>query len=185
MKAYYQLFAEIPDTDYESAVAWLEKELEYDLTTAYQKKFEDSDVRHFNDSARRLYTIFFDCTQDDNPDFYSRSAKVVFVYGRSAPGTALRDHKRMRQFLGSFKDYPEYTGYDKGHFIAHCNDGQIDQNAQYLVPVNADSPEIDVQFIAKSDPYISPIGARGIGEIGLPVWLRPLQTRFTMQRGNA
>ena len=39
--------------------------------------------------------------------------------------------------------------------------------AQYLVPVHADMPEIEVQFIDKPDPYISPIGARGIGEIGI------------------
>jgi xanthine dehydrogenase YagR molybdenum-binding subunit len=39
--------------------------------------------------------------------------------------------------------------------------------AQYLLPVHADIPEIEVQFIDKPDPYISPIGARGIGEIGV------------------
>jgi xanthine dehydrogenase YagR molybdenum-binding subunit len=39
--------------------------------------------------------------------------------------------------------------------------------AQYLVPVHADIPEIEVQFINKPDPYISPLGARGIGEIGI------------------
>ena len=39
--------------------------------------------------------------------------------------------------------------------------------ANYLVPVNADIPEITVEFINKPDPYISPIGARGIGEIGI------------------
>jgi xanthine dehydrogenase YagR molybdenum-binding subunit len=39
--------------------------------------------------------------------------------------------------------------------------------AQYLVPVHADIPEIEVQFIDKPDPLISPIGARGIGEIGI------------------
>jgi xanthine dehydrogenase YagR molybdenum-binding subunit len=39
--------------------------------------------------------------------------------------------------------------------------------AQYLVPVHADIPDIEVQFIDKPDPYISPIGARGIGEIGI------------------
>jgi xanthine dehydrogenase YagR molybdenum-binding subunit len=39
--------------------------------------------------------------------------------------------------------------------------------AQYLVPVHADIPEIEVQFIDKPDPYISPLGARGIGEIGI------------------
>ncbi|CAN5178970.1 xanthine dehydrogenase family protein molybdopterin-binding subunit [soil metagenome] len=38
--------------------------------------------------------------------------------------------------------------------------------ADYHVPVNLDIPEIDVHFIGKPDPHISPIGARGIGEIG-------------------
>ncbi len=39
--------------------------------------------------------------------------------------------------------------------------------AQYLVPVHADIPEIEVQFIDQPDPIISPLGARGIGEIGV------------------
>jgi xanthine dehydrogenase YagR molybdenum-binding subunit len=37
----------------------------------------------------------------------------------------------------------------------------------YLVPVNADMPEFDIQFIDIPDPFISPVGARGIGEIGI------------------
>jgi xanthine dehydrogenase YagR molybdenum-binding subunit len=39
--------------------------------------------------------------------------------------------------------------------------------ADYLVPVHADMPEFEVQFIDKPDPYISPVGARGAGEIGI------------------
>jgi xanthine dehydrogenase YagR molybdenum-binding subunit len=39
--------------------------------------------------------------------------------------------------------------------------------ANYLVPVHADMPEFEIHFIDKPDPYISPIGARGIGEIGI------------------
>ena len=39
--------------------------------------------------------------------------------------------------------------------------------ADYHVPVNLDVPEIDVHFIGKPDSHISPIGARGIGEIGI------------------
>ncbi len=39
--------------------------------------------------------------------------------------------------------------------------------ANYLVPVHADMPEFDVEFLDKPDPFISPIGARGIGEIGI------------------
>ncbi|MBD1868840.1 xanthine dehydrogenase family protein molybdopterin-binding subunit [Cyanobacteria bacterium FACHB-471] len=37
--------------------------------------------------------------------------------------------------------------------------------ADYHVPVNLDVPPIDVHFIGKPDPHISPIGARGLGEI--------------------
>jgi xanthine dehydrogenase YagR molybdenum-binding subunit len=49
------------------------------------------------------------------------------------------------------------------------NDGRVVTNdlAQYLVPVHADMPEFDIQFINKADPLISPLGARGIGEIGI------------------
>ncbi|MDB5030690.1 xanthine dehydrogenase family protein molybdopterin-binding subunit [Mucilaginibacter sp.] len=56
----------------------------------------------------------------------------------------------------------EGTGYDP-------NDGRVVTRdlAQYLVPVHADMPEFDIRFIDKPDPYISPIGARGIGEIGI------------------
>ncbi|HEY9003996.1 MAG TPA: xanthine dehydrogenase family protein molybdopterin-binding subunit [Mucilaginibacter sp.] len=56
----------------------------------------------------------------------------------------------------------ENTQYDS-------NNGRVVTRdlAQYLVPVHADIPEIEVQFIDKPDPYISPIGARGIGEIGI------------------
>lgn len=36
----------------------------------------------------------------------------------------------------------------------------------YHVPVHLDVPDIDVHFIGKPDPHISPIGARGAGEIG-------------------
>ncbi|RJQ89322.1 xanthine dehydrogenase family protein molybdopterin-binding subunit [Amycolatopsis panacis] len=39
--------------------------------------------------------------------------------------------------------------------------------ASYLVPVNADIPEIDVRFVEYPDTFHNPVGARGIGEIGI------------------
>ena len=39
--------------------------------------------------------------------------------------------------------------------------------SDYLVPVHADMPIFDVQFIDKADTNISPVGARGAGEIGI------------------
>jgi xanthine dehydrogenase YagR molybdenum-binding subunit len=39
--------------------------------------------------------------------------------------------------------------------------------ADYHLPVNADIPQIDVHFIDKADTVIDPMGAKGLGEIGL------------------
>ncbi len=39
--------------------------------------------------------------------------------------------------------------------------------ADYLVPVNADIPEIDVVFLDYPDKIMSQYGACGVGEIGL------------------
>ncbi len=39
--------------------------------------------------------------------------------------------------------------------------------ADYHVPVNADVPHIDALFVNKPDPYINPMGAKGMGEIAL------------------
>ena len=38
---------------------------------------------------------------------------------------------------------------------------------EYLVPVHADIPAIDVLFVDESDLSLNPIGAKGLGEIGL------------------
>ena len=35
----------------------------------------------------------------------------------------------------------------------------------YLVPVNADVPDIDVIFVGEPDPF-NPIGVKGVGEVG-------------------
>jgi xanthine dehydrogenase YagR molybdenum-binding subunit len=39
--------------------------------------------------------------------------------------------------------------------------------ADYHIPCNADVPEIEVRFIDEPDPRFNPLGARGLGEIGI------------------
>jgi xanthine dehydrogenase YagR molybdenum-binding subunit len=39
--------------------------------------------------------------------------------------------------------------------------------AEYMVPVNADVPQIEVDFVDETDPHINPLGIKGIGEIGI------------------
>ncbi|MGO1583844.1 MAG: xanthine dehydrogenase family protein molybdopterin-binding subunit, partial [Actinomycetaceae bacterium] len=47
-----------------------------------------------------------------------------------------------------------------GHVVNH-------DLAGYHVPVSADMPEIDVSWLDEEDPASGPLGARGIGEIGI------------------
>jgi xanthine dehydrogenase YagR molybdenum-binding subunit len=39
--------------------------------------------------------------------------------------------------------------------------------AEYLMPVNADVPTIEVEFLEDPDPYVNPAGVKGVGEIGI------------------
>jgi xanthine dehydrogenase YagR molybdenum-binding subunit len=39
--------------------------------------------------------------------------------------------------------------------------------AEYHVPVCADIPDIDITFVDEHDPYVNPLGIKGIGEIGI------------------
>ena len=38
---------------------------------------------------------------------------------------------------------------------------------EYLVPVNADVPSIDISLIAENDTLVNPLGAKGLGELGI------------------
>jgi len=55
------------------------------------------------------------------------------------------------------------------HTVMDPNRGRVVNAdlAEYHVPVNADVPEIEVIFVDEHDPYINPIGVKGIGEIGI------------------
>jgi xanthine dehydrogenase YagR molybdenum-binding subunit len=56
----------------------------------------------------------------------------------------------------------EHTSYDAR------NGAPINSNyADYVVPVNADVPPLEVHFLDYPDKEANPLGARGIGEIGL------------------
>jgi xanthine dehydrogenase YagR molybdenum-binding subunit len=39
--------------------------------------------------------------------------------------------------------------------------------AQYHVPVNADAPSLEAILVTEDDPYVNPLGVKGVGEIGV------------------
>jgi xanthine dehydrogenase YagR molybdenum-binding subunit len=107
--------------------------------------------------------------------------KVDKVVGVMDIGTVLNLKTAKNQIMGGMifgigMALMENTEYDP-------NDGRVVTRdlAQYLVPVNADMPTFDVQFIGKPDTLISPIGARGIGEIGITGITAAKITPFIMQ----
>ena len=84
-----------------------------------------------------------------------------------AGGRILNAKTARSQFLGGIVQgigmaLLEATHYDKrfGSFTS-VNLGE------YLVPVNADIRAIDVILVDEDDPHVNPIGAKGIGEIGI------------------
>lgn len=128
MKGYYRLFGDLPDGDYEECVAFLKTALEADLLNVYEEEFKDASIVSFNDSLKRNYKFFFDCTQDSDPNLEARWARTVLVFGWSSLGSNKSHRSRQQSYIGSFPNLPGYEDYDKGHFIPHCAEGQGDHN---------------------------------------------------------
>ena len=99
-----------------------------------------------------------------DPDFGEiRLTRLTGAYG---VGTVLNDKTARSQLIG---------GMVFGVGMALLEETMMDHRygrvmnadlAEYHVPVNADIPPIDVIFVPEVDPYINPLGAKGIGEIG-------------------
>ncbi len=91
-------------------------------------------------------------------------ARMTGVFGA---GTILNAKTARSQFMGGMiwgisLALHEHAAYDERL-------GRIVNNnlAEYHVPTNADVGEIDVAWVEENDPHVSPIGAKGIGEIGI------------------
>jgi xanthine dehydrogenase YagR molybdenum-binding subunit len=77
----------------------------------------------------------------------ARTARSQYYGGMiQGIGCALLEQTRLDDRLGSF------TNVNLG---------------EYLLPVNADVPAIDVILVEEEDAHVNPIGAKGIGEIGI------------------
>ena len=92
---------------------------------------------------------------------------VARMTGVFAAGKILNAKTARSQFMGGMVwgislALLENTAYDQRL-------GRIVNNnlAEYHVPTNADVGAIDVAWVEEDDQHVSPIGAKGIGEIGI------------------
>lgn len=93
--------------------------------------------------------------------------KVTRVVSAIAGGRILNPKTARSQILGGVvwgigMALEEYSVMDpkQGRFINH-------DLAEYHIPVNADVQAIEVIFVEEDDSIVNPIGAKGLGEIGI------------------
>ena len=89
------------------------------------------------------------------------------MLGCFACGTLLNARTARSQFLGGMVMGIGHAMMEKTIYDHRLGDITNDNIAEYHVPVNADVPSIDVMWIDAPDWNASPIGAKGIGEIGI------------------
>jgi xanthine dehydrogenase YagR molybdenum-binding subunit len=93
--------------------------------------------------------------------------RVTRFVGAFAAGRILNAKTARSQYLGGItwgigQALMEHTRHDtRSGRVMNAN------LAEYLVPVNADIPAIDVHIVPEADPHVNPVGVKGIGEIGI------------------
>jgi xanthine dehydrogenase YagR molybdenum-binding subunit len=93
--------------------------------------------------------------------------RVRRMLGCFACGTILNAKTARSQFLGGMVMGVGHALQEATHWDHRLGRITNDNLAEYHVPVNADIPNVDVMIYDEPDFNASPIGAKGIGEIGI------------------
>jgi xanthine dehydrogenase YagR molybdenum-binding subunit len=97
----------------------------------------------------------------------TREIRVPRVVSAFAAGTIVNEKTALSQFMGG-----AIWGLSSALFEATEMDEHsaryINKNlADYLIPVNADTPSVEVLIIPEQDDRVNTLGIKGIGEIGI------------------
>jgi len=84
-----------------------------------------------------------------------------------AAGRVLNAKTARSQYLGGIVQGIGMALLEQTHLDKRIGSFTNVNFGEYLVPVNADIPPIDVIMVEEEDPHVNPIGAKGIGEIGI------------------
>ena len=97
----------------------------------------------------------------------TREIRVARVVSAFAAGTIINPTTAHSQFMGGAiwgisSALHEHTEIDQG--AARYVNNNL---AEYLIPVNADVPDIEIIMVPEKDDRANPLGVKGIGEIGI------------------
>jgi xanthine dehydrogenase YagR molybdenum-binding subunit len=97
----------------------------------------------------------------------TREIRVPRVVSAFASGTIVNAKTAYSQFMGGAiwglsSALLEATEMDRGaaRYVNH-------NLADYLIPVNADVPSVEIIIVPEQDERVNPLGIKGIGEIGI------------------
>ncbi|MGF1529245.1 MAG: xanthine dehydrogenase family protein molybdopterin-binding subunit, partial [Candidatus Competibacterales bacterium] len=98
---------------------------------------------------------------------YTREIRVPRAVGAFAAGRILNQKTARSQYLGGMvwgigSALHEATEIDpaRGRYVN-------DNLGEYLIPVNADVPHIEVELVEEEDREVNPLGVKGIGEVSI------------------
>jgi len=92
--------------------------------------------------------------------------RVRHMTGAFAPGRILNPRTARSQLMGGMLWGMSQALLEGTHMDATLGRWANASLGDYLVPVNADAPDIDVELIEVQDDVVSPLGVKGVGEIG-------------------
>ena len=92
--------------------------------------------------------------------------RVRHLTGAFAPGRVLNPKMARSQLMGGM-----LWGLGQALLEGNQMDSRLGRWAHvslgdYLVPVNADAPDVDVELVEVQDDVVNPLGVKGVGEIG-------------------
>ena len=92
--------------------------------------------------------------------------RVRRMVGAFAPGRVLNPKTARSQLMGGM-----LWGLGQAVLEGTRMDSRLGRWAnaslgEYLVPVNADAPDVDVELVEVQDDVVNPLGVKGVGEIG-------------------
>ncbi|HEX5287361.1 MAG TPA: xanthine dehydrogenase family protein molybdopterin-binding subunit [Streptosporangiaceae bacterium] len=92
--------------------------------------------------------------------------RVRHLVGAFAPGRVLNPRTARSQLMGGM-----LWGLGQALLEGNQMDPRLGRWAHtslgdYLVPTNADAPEVDVELVEVQDDVVNPLGVKGVGEIG-------------------
>ena len=139
------------------------------LKKAGKDKIEQESSVKPDTAKRNKYTIntHSACFVEVRVDEELKQIRVTRVVNAFAAGRIINPKTSRSQIIGGVV-WGIGMALEEESVVDHKFGRFVNQNlAEYHLPVNADVPEIEVIFVEEHDEIVNPIGAKGLGEIGI------------------